>query len=134
MDHESAKGRKRERGLGMRAVILAIWFVAFGCGFATAQELVGGPLVLEIWPGRAPGDVGEFGPEIVRMSPKRERKISEATEPSKLITSVTKPSISVWRPAKEIDTGTAMVIFPGGGYWDLYWEVEGEEVAKWLTS
>jgi acetyl esterase/lipase len=27
-----------------------------------------------------------------------------------------------------------MIICPGGGYWDLYWELEGEEVAAWLNS
>ena len=27
-----------------------------------------------------------------------------------------------------------MVICPGGGYWNLYWELEGEEVAKWLNT
>jgi len=27
-----------------------------------------------------------------------------------------------------------MLICPGGGYWDLYWELEGEEVASWLNS
>jgi len=27
-----------------------------------------------------------------------------------------------------------MLICPGGGYWDLYWELEGEEVAAWLNS
>ena len=27
-----------------------------------------------------------------------------------------------------------MLIFPGGGYWDLYWELEGEEVVAWLNS
>jgi acetyl esterase/lipase len=27
-----------------------------------------------------------------------------------------------------------MLICPGGGYWNLYWELEGEEVAKWLNS
>jgi acetyl esterase/lipase len=27
-----------------------------------------------------------------------------------------------------------MLIFPGGGYWDLYWQLEGEEVAAWLNS
>jgi acetyl esterase/lipase len=27
-----------------------------------------------------------------------------------------------------------MVICPGGGYWDLFWELEGEEVAAWLNS
>ena len=27
-----------------------------------------------------------------------------------------------------------MLICPGGGYWDLYWQLEGEEVAAWLNS
>jgi acetyl esterase/lipase len=27
-----------------------------------------------------------------------------------------------------------MLIFPGGGYWNLYWQLEGEEVAAWLNS
>jgi acetyl esterase/lipase len=28
-----------------------------------------------------------------------------------------------------------MVICPGGGgYWNLYWQLEGEEVATWLNS
>jgi acetyl esterase/lipase len=29
---------------------------------------------------------------------------------------------------------TAMLICPGGGYHDLFWELEGEEVAAWLNS
>lgn len=27
-----------------------------------------------------------------------------------------------------------MLICPGGGYWDLFWQLEGEEVAAWLNS
>jgi hypothetical protein len=27
-----------------------------------------------------------------------------------------------------------MLICPGGGYHDLFWELEGEEVAAWLNS
>jgi acetyl esterase/lipase len=50
------------------------------------------------------------------------------------LTNVSKPSITIYRPAKEKDTGAAVVICPGGGYWNLYWELEGEEVAAWLNS
>jgi acetyl esterase/lipase len=92
------------------------------------------PLVVEIWPGRAPDETGELGAEVVRMSPKLERKQTEVTESTRMITNVSKPSLAIYRPAPELDTGTAMLIFPGGGYWNLYWEVEGEEVAAWLKS
>ncbi len=68
------------------------------------------------------------------MSPKLDRKQVEVTEPTRMVTNVTKPTITIYRPAKDKDTGAAMVICPGGGYWNLYWQLEGEEVASWLNS
>src|SRR3954454_1879763 len=86
------------------------------------------PLVVDLWPGKTPGDVGIKGRETSRIHP------SPLVGPTKLITNVTKPTLTIYRPARDKDTGTAMVICPGGGYWDLYWELEGEEVAAWLNS
>ncbi len=92
------------------------------------------PTVVELWPGKIPDDVGDIGPEKVRMSPKLTRKEVEVTESTRLVTNVSKPTITVYRPAKDKDNGAAILICPGGGYWDLYWELEGEEVAAWLNS
>ena len=92
------------------------------------------PKVVEIWPGKVPDESGEIGPERVRMSSPTDRKQVEVIEPTRLITGVTHPSITIYRPAKDKETGTAMLICPGGGYWDLYWQLEGEEVAAWLNS
>ena len=47
------------------------------------------------------------------MSPKLDRKQVEVTEPTRLMTNVTKPTITIYRPAKDKDTGTAMLICPG---------------------
>jgi acetyl esterase/lipase len=92
------------------------------------------PQVIEIWPGPVPEENGSIGPERFRLSPKQERKQVEVTEQTRLITDVTKPTLTIYRPAKDKDTGTAVLICPGGGYWDLYWQLEGEEVAAWLNS
>lgn len=92
------------------------------------------PQVVMVWPGKAPGESADIGPERVRMSPKLDRKQVEVTEQTRLITDVTAPTLTIRRPAKDKDTGTAMLICPGGGYWDLYWQLEGEEVADWLNS
>lgn len=92
------------------------------------------PPVVELWPGAAPDEIGNIGPERVRMSPVLDRKQVEVTESTRLITGVTKPTLTIYRPAKEWDTGTAILICPGGGYWNLYWQLEGEEVAAWLNS
>ncbi|RPJ24127.1 MAG: alpha/beta hydrolase, partial [Planctomycetaceae bacterium] len=92
------------------------------------------PMVVEIWPGPAPEETGNIGEEMVRMSPKLDHEQVEVTEQTRLITNVTKPTLTIYRPAEEKDTGTAVLICPGGGYWDLYWQLEGEEVAAWLNS
>jgi acetyl esterase/lipase len=94
------------------------------CPVKGAEE----PLVLSVWPGTVPGDYGTIGPERVRAP-------SEApTKNAKWITGVTKPTITVFRPAKDKNTGAAMLICPGGGYWNLAWDLEGEEVAAWLNT
>jgi acetyl esterase/lipase len=86
------------------------------------------PLVIDVWPGKTPADVGIKGQETSRIHQ------SPLVGPTKLITNVTKPTLTIYQPAKDKNTGTAMLICPGGGYWDLYWELEGEEVAAWLNS
>jgi acetyl esterase/lipase len=92
------------------------------------------PLIVELWPGKVPDEPGGIGPEKVVMSPKLDRKQVEVTESTRMLTNVTKPTITILRPAKEKDTGAAVLICPGGGYWNLYWQLEGEEVAAWLNS
>jgi acetyl esterase/lipase len=103
----------------------------FAIGQAVGAEQ---PLVVAVWPGVAPEEPGTIGAEVVRMSPKLDHKQVEVTESTKLVTNVTKPTLTIYRPPQEKDTGTAVLICPGGGYWDLYWELEGEEVAAWLNS
>ena len=94
----------------------------------------GVPQVIRLWPGTAPDENVPIGPERIRSSPQLERKQVEVTEPTRLITGVTNPTLTIYRPAPKKNTGTAMLICPGGGYWDLYWQLEGEEVAAWLNS
>lgn len=96
------------------------------------------PVVIQIWPGLPPEEPGGIGPERVRMSPQLDRKQVEITESTRLITAVTNPTLTIFRPPREEGTEqgarTAVLICPGGGYWDLYWQLEGEEVAAWLNS
>ena len=92
------------------------------------------PLVVELWPGKVPEETGNIGPEKSHMSPKLDRKQVEVTGPTRLVTNVSRPTITIYRPVKGKETGTAILICPGGGYWDLYWQLEGEEVAAWLNS
>lgn len=92
------------------------------------------PEVVQVWPGKAPDETDKIGPRTTRPSPKLDRKQVEVTEQTTLVTNVTSPTLTIYRPKKEKDTGTAVLICPGGGYWNLFWQLEGEEVAAWLTS
>lgn len=86
------------------------------------------PQVLPVWPGAVAGDFGTIGPERVREP-------SDApTKDAKWITGVTKPTLTIFKPASEKNTGTAVIICPGGGYWNLAWDLEGEEVAAVLNK
>jgi acetyl esterase/lipase len=107
--------------IALAASLLVGWLLTIP---ASATE----PLVVDLWPGKAPGDVGINGQETSRIHP------SPLVGPTRLVTNVTRPTLTIYRPAADRNTGTAMLICPGGGYWDLYWELEGEEVAAWLNS
>ena len=111
-------------------IVTAAFVLVAVASFAGAVD----PLVVNLWPGSPPDETGGIGPERIRMSPKLERQQVEVTNQTRLITAVTNPTIAVHRPPREMETGTAMLICPGGGYWDLYWQLEGEEVAAWLNS
>jgi len=111
----------------MRRIAWLLFLVGSFC-LSSSGEAAEQALVLSVWPGSVPGDYGKIGPERVRAP-------SDApTKDAKWITNVTKPTITVFKPAKERNTGAAMVICPGGGYWNLAWDLEGEEVAAWLNS
>jgi acetyl esterase/lipase len=120
-----------------RLLCLTLTALAPFAAWVTAPAPQGGPdkpLVVDLWPGKPPDEAADIGPEKVVMSPKLDRKQVEVTESTRMITNVTKPTLTIYRPAKEKDTGTAILICPGGGYWNLYWELEGEEVAAWLND
>src|SRR5438128_2043540 len=110
----------------MRQIAFALGLLF--CVFVSSRAMAAEPVVVNLWPGKTPGDVGISGEEKSRIH------LSPLVGPTKLITNVTKPTLTVYQPEKDKNTGTAMLICPGGGYWDLYWELEGEEVAAWLNS
>jgi acetyl esterase/lipase len=85
------------------------------------------PVVIDVWPGKAPGETGNIGEEKFLEQKTGEKQV-------KRLTNVTKPTLTIYRPAKDKDTGAAVLICPGGGYNILAWDLEGEEVASWLNS
>lgn len=94
------------------------------------------PLVVDVWPGKTPpgDDAARIGEEKFFELKVNGEPYRVGGKPTKWLTNVTKPTLTVYRPAADRNTGVAMLICPGGGYHNLGWDVEGEEVAAWLNS
>lgn len=90
--------------------------------FAAATLFAAEPaLTLNVWPALPPGDKPNLG--------------EEKHEAGDMIRGVvTTPTLAVYRPAKDKDTGAAVLIAPGGGFYQLSMGHEGADVATWLNS
>ncbi len=53
---------------------------------------------------------------------------------TEVVTNVTKPSLTVFKPDPELKNGTALVICPGGGFVALSINSEGNDVAKYVAA
>ena len=82
------------------------------------------PQVLMLWDKGAPGSEGKVAEESVRVTPAGDRVVS----------SVHRPSLTVYLPSAESATGAAVVIAPGGGHRELWTTHEGHNVARWLSE
>jgi acetyl esterase/lipase len=110
----------------LRAMSLGLVLV---CGLATLGRAVDepAPVTLDVWPGPAPGDNGSIGEEKTKTKGGDPKTITS-------VTNVTKPTITVYRPEPGKASGMAIVVCPGGGYNNLAWDHEGEQVGRWLKS
>ena len=89
------------------------------------------PVTLNIWPGEAPGETEKLPPEYDRTDEKGRLVAGKRVI---RLTNVSTPQITIYKPEPAIDTGTSVIIAPGGGFSILAMDLEGTEVAEWLTS
>lgn len=89
------------------------------------------PVTLNIWPGEAPGETEKLPPEYDRTDEKGRLVAGKRVI---RLTNVSTPQITIHKPEPAMDTGTSVIIAPGGGFNILALDLEGTEVAEWLTS
>ena len=65
---------------------------------------------------------------------KEERQYFSEIWNTPVVTNVSVPTMQVFRPPQELANGTALVIAPGGGFYALSIESEGNQVADWLVQ
>jgi acetyl esterase/lipase len=84
-----------------------------------------------LWPSMPPGES-----RLIKLAPET-TKAGDRLVGGKLVTrisNVSEPSITLYKPSARTDTGTAVVVCPGGGYGILAIDLEGTEVCQWLNS
>jgi acetyl esterase/lipase len=94
-------------------------FLLFLVHLAIAQN----PTVL-LWANGAPGSEGKTANEVIRVNENGEH----------IVSSVHRPSITVYLPAQDKSSGAAVIIAPGGGHRELWMDHEGYNVARWLSE
>jgi acetyl esterase/lipase len=96
-------------------LVLAI----FAASLTSAQE------VIPLYNGTPPGSTLETYPE--------KQYFSNAWN-TEVVSNVTKPSLTVFKPAPDQKNGTAIIVAPGGGFMALSINSEGIDVAKYLAA
>jgi acetyl esterase/lipase len=86
---------------------------------------------MTLWPNGAPGEKGDIGVEHDTSKP---GDGLVGGKPVVRLGNVSSPTLTLYRPAQEKDTGAAVVVCPGGGYSILAMDLEGTEVCEWLNS
>ncbi|HWE03668.1 MAG TPA: alpha/beta hydrolase [Tepidisphaeraceae bacterium] len=82
------------------------------------------PATMNVWPAAPLGETRKFEPE----------KIETNKANVQILHNVFKPTLTIYHPPKDKDTGASVIICPGGGYSILAWDLEGTEVAAWLND
>ena len=89
-----------------------------------------GATQMPIWPGSPPD--GTFRPQ----SPESVQTFKEPPEfggKSEAVLNIAIPTMTIM-PPKGRNTGTAIIVFPGGGFQKVFITLEGTEICDWLTA
>ncbi len=94
---------------------LLLFFLLFSTGVnGWAQDIT-----LNVWPEGPPSHNGMDEPEEVQKG---------------IVNNISEAELFVYLPDTEANTGAAVVICPGGGYWVEAMDYEGTDMAQWLAG
>ncbi len=116
--------REKRFASGSRCLLALLAMLALPLPGATAREP---DRVFDLWPDLAPGETTRHPGTVL---PTRSNEHPPATRR----TDITQPQVLWFDPPVDLRTGTAVLIFPGGGYNYVVTDKEGVETAEWLNG
>ena len=84
-----------------------------------------------LWPNGIPGNPVKYKEEKLRTSDVMKSSLSQL---NRVFSCVSIPSYIIHSPAKDKSTGVAVVICPGGGFRDVWFDREGNDLGLWLAQ
>ena len=113
----------------MRSVIRVSQLVALSVCVLTATTLMApwafAQSVIPLYPGDAPGSPHQ---------PDQEKQYFSKAWNTEVVTNVSRPTLTVYKPTGGVSSGSAVIICPGGGFMALSIENEGNQAAKYLAA
>lgn len=100
--------------------------LALMCAIVTSARSAE-PTVVKLWPGKAPGETKDIGPETYIEPKKGQLEV-------KRLANVSEPTLTVYPAPTDRATGAAVIVAPGGGYTILAIEHEGTQTCEWLNT
>jgi acetyl esterase/lipase len=111
-----------------RILIIAIFALFTTCNFTSYSQL---PKEQPLWPKGIQNNPVKYKEEKLRTD--IVRKTSES-QLNRVFSYVSVPTYIIHKPAKGKSTGVAIVICPGGGFRDVWFDREGNDFGLWLAQ
>jgi acetyl esterase/lipase len=89
------------------------------------------PQELPLWPDGLPDNPITYAQEEVRTE---EAIKSSPSQMNRVFSQVSEPTYVLYQPDQDKVNGVAVVICPGGGFRDVWFDREGVDLALWLTQ
>jgi acetyl esterase/lipase len=104
-------------------VLTTLVLVGFHLSICDAREP---DVMIDLWTALPAGETVKNTGEALPTRP-------DEKPPATRIKDITFPRLFIYQPPKEKRNGTAVIVFPGGGYNYVVMDKEGSEVADWLN-
>ncbi|MDR1498122.1 MAG: alpha/beta hydrolase [Puniceicoccales bacterium] len=101
--------------------------LAVACAALCAPFLFAHGEIFPVWNGTPPGETEPPKSEKIRIT-------KQKSGDERSITNVWTPTLEIFHAPAQKNTGTAVLICPGGGYGSLAYDHEGVAVARWFNT
>ena len=109
----------------------SLYLVLIAASLALTSPILGQQQTIPLWPNGNPEPSKVVGPEI---DPTTDANRMVSGKPTVRVANISHPSMVVFLASPAKNTGAAALVFPGGGFQHLSYDMEGTEGCAWLNS